>query len=120
MTLALLRAIKTSGEVYYDGLPTSEINLEVLRSNITLIPQQPELMHGTLRENLDPFGQHDDATLNNALQAAGLYDVHVKEDEEAVQNDANKASFPARVQGAAQRSANAATGPTPKAAKSSK
>ncbi len=81
MTLALLRAIKTTGQVYYDGLPTSEINLDILRSNITLIPQQPELMHGTLRENLDPAGQHDDATLNMALQAAGLYDAHANDDE---------------------------------------
>ena len=30
-------------------------------------------MHGTLRENLDPFGQHDDALLNDALRSAGLY-----------------------------------------------
>ena len=57
VALALLRAIKTSGKVYYDNLATDEINLDALRSNITLIPQQPELLHGTLRTNLDPFGQ---------------------------------------------------------------
>lgn len=27
---------------------------------------------GTLRRNLDPFEQYDDATLNDALRAAGL------------------------------------------------
>lgn len=32
-------------------------------------------MHGTLRENLDPFGQHDDALLNDALRSAGLYRI---------------------------------------------
>ncbi len=42
-------------------------------------------MHGTLRENLDPFGEHDDATLNGALQTAGLYDAPTKDDE-TVQN----------------------------------
>lgn len=68
-----MRALKTSGKVYYDGFATDEINLDALRSKITLIPQQPELMHGTLRENLDPFGQHDDALLNDALRSAGLY-----------------------------------------------
>lgn len=73
VALALLRALKTSGKVYYDGLATDEINLDALRSKITLIPQQPELMHGTLRENLDPFSQHDDALLNDALRSAGLY-----------------------------------------------
>ena len=75
MALALLRAIKTSGKVYYDNLATDEINLDALRSNITLIPQQPELMHGTLRTNLDPFEQYDDASLNDALRVAGLFDI---------------------------------------------
>ncbi|EJC98299.1 P-loop containing nucleoside triphosphate hydrolase protein [Fomitiporia mediterranea MF3/22] len=75
MALALLRAIKTEGKVYYDGIATDEINLDTLRSNITLIPQQPELIHGTLRENLDPFNQYDDAVLNDALIAAGLFNI---------------------------------------------
>ncbi|KAG6845454.1 hypothetical protein H0H87_008814 [Tephrocybe sp. NHM501043] len=33
---------------------------------------QPELLSGTLRHNLDPFEQYDDATLNDALRAAGM------------------------------------------------
>ena len=73
IALALLRAIKTDGEVYYDGLDTSDISFKTLRSKITLIPQQPELMNGTLRENLDPLDEYDDAALHDALQAAGLY-----------------------------------------------
>ncbi|KAI6045165.1 hypothetical protein EDC04DRAFT_2638851 [Pisolithus marmoratus] len=72
LTLSLLRCIPTEGTVYYDGIPTSSINLDALRSNITIIPQIPELLSGTLRQNLDPFDQHDDATLNNALRSAGL------------------------------------------------
>ncbi|KAL5499199.1 hypothetical protein ACEPAH_1717 [Sanghuangporus vaninii] len=75
VALALLRAIKTDGKVFYDGIATDEINLDALRTNITLIPQQPELIHGTLRDNLDPFGQHDDATLNAALNASGLFSI---------------------------------------------
>jgi len=75
LTLALLRGIITEGTVYYDGIPTKSINLEVLRSNITIIPQTPELLSGTLRQNLDPFEQHDDATLNDALRSAGLFSL---------------------------------------------
>ena len=30
---------------------------------------------GTLRCNLDPFEQHDDATLNDALRVAGLFSL---------------------------------------------
>lgn len=30
---------------------------------------------GTIRQNLDPFLQHDDATLNDALRSAGLFSL---------------------------------------------
>lgn len=44
LDLRLLRLIPTSGEMFFDGLPTSSLNLDALRSNITIIPQQPELI----------------------------------------------------------------------------
>ncbi|KAJ7756352.1 P-loop containing nucleoside triphosphate hydrolase protein [Mycena metata] len=72
LTLALLRAIPTTGSVSYDGITTSSINLDALRLKITIIPQMPELLSGTLRQNLDPFGQFGDAELDAALHAAGL------------------------------------------------
>ncbi|KAF7315751.1 ATP-binding cassette transporter [Mycena indigotica] len=72
LTLALLRCILTEGNVIYDGIPTSKLNLDALRSAITIIPQVPELLVGSLRSNLDIFNQFDDATLNSALRAAGL------------------------------------------------
>ncbi|KAH9922662.1 multidrug resistance-associated ABC transporter [Fomitopsis serialis] len=75
LALALLRCIHTEGEVFYDGLATDDINLDALRSSITIIPQSPELLSGTLRQNLDPFQQHDDALLNDALQSAGLFSL---------------------------------------------
>ncbi|EED85726.1 predicted protein [Postia placenta Mad-698-R] len=78
LTLALLRAIITEGKVHYDGLATDSINLDALRSAITIIPQssiKPELLGGTLRQNLDPFGQYDDAVMNNALRSAGLFSL---------------------------------------------
>ena len=39
LTLALLRCIYTEGTVIYDGIDTKTINLDALRSNITIIPQ---------------------------------------------------------------------------------
>lgn len=42
---------------------------------------QPELLAGSLRENLDPFSQHDDATLNEALRSAGLFSLQEGTDE---------------------------------------
>ncbi|KAJ7506775.1 P-loop containing nucleoside triphosphate hydrolase protein [Mycena galericulata] len=73
LTLSLLRCIPTRGSMTYDGIETSQVNLDALRTSITIIPQVPELLSGTLRANLDPFGQYDDVELNSALRAAGLF-----------------------------------------------
>ncbi|KAJ6621777.1 hypothetical protein B0H10DRAFT_2015711 [Mycena sp. CBHHK59/15] len=81
LTLSLLRCIPTEGSVTYDGISTSELNLDALRSSITIIPQVPELLSGSLRANLDPFGQYDDAELNYALRAAGLFALQSEMDE---------------------------------------
>lgn len=37
--LSLLRCIYTDGEVYLDDIPTSTVNLNDLRTKITIIPQ---------------------------------------------------------------------------------
>ncbi|KAJ6594858.1 P-loop containing nucleoside triphosphate hydrolase protein [Mycena capillaripes] len=81
LTLSLLRCIPTEGSMRYDGLETSELNLDALRSSITIIPQVPELLSGSLRANLDPFGQYDDVELNYALRAAGLFALQNEMDE---------------------------------------
>ncbi|KAF9024857.1 P-loop containing nucleoside triphosphate hydrolase protein [Hymenopellis radicata] len=81
LALSLLRCIYTEGEVIFDGIPTDTVNLDILRSKITIIPQVPELLSGTLRENLDPFQSHDDATLNDALRASGLFSLQEDTDQ---------------------------------------
>ncbi|KAI9056609.1 P-loop containing nucleoside triphosphate hydrolase protein [Trametes sanguinea] len=87
LTLALLRCILTEGTVRYDGLPTEKINLDALRSSITIIPQVPELLSGTLRQNLDPFSEHDDAVLNDALRSAGLFNLQEERDQSRITLD---------------------------------
>ena len=37
-------------------------------------------MVASLRENLDPFSQYDDATLNSALRASGLFSLQSDDD----------------------------------------
>lgn len=49
-------------------------------------------MSGSLRENLDPFGQHDDATLHNALRAAGLFSLQDETYEDRITLDTAIAS----------------------------
>lgn len=45
------------------------------------IDHKPELLSGTMRHNLDPFGQYDDATLNDALRSAGLFSLQQQVEE---------------------------------------
>ncbi|KAJ3549276.1 hypothetical protein NMY22_g935 [Coprinellus aureogranulatus] len=80
LTLAILRCIFCDGQVIYDGIDTSKINLHSLRSSVTIIPQVPELLSGTIRQNLDPFEQYDDAVLNSALRSSGLFSLHKNEE----------------------------------------
>ena len=49
-------------------------------------------MSGTLRQNLDPFQQHDDAELNDALRAAGLFSLQRLSDENRMTLDTQIAS----------------------------
>ena len=92
MTLALLRCIVTEGSVTYDGIETTALNLDSLRSNITIIPQVPELLSGTLRHNLDLFGQYEDTVLNDALRSAGLFSLQKLSDENRLTLDSQIAS----------------------------
>ena len=71
----------------YDGLDIGKLNLDALRSNVTIIPQVPELLSGTLRQNLDPFSEHDDATLNDALRSAGLFSLQSETDQSRITLD---------------------------------
>lgn len=72
IALALLRGIVTGGHVWLDGREIHGVNLDRLRASVTLIPQHPELLAGSLRENLDPFEEHEDRALYQALEMAGL------------------------------------------------
>ncbi|XP_003746748.1 canalicular multispecific organic anion transporter 1 [Galendromus occidentalis] len=73
LTLALFRAIEaTSGTIFVDGLDVSGIGLHDLRKRLTIIPQDPVLFRGTLRENLDPHGIYSDEEIWSAIERAHL------------------------------------------------
>lgn len=60
------------GSLLIDGVDTATLGLHDLRQRIAVIPQNPFLFSGTLRENLDPMGQHDDAALWASLRAVQM------------------------------------------------
>ena len=68
LTLALFRIVEAaSGQVLIDGIPLEGLGLGYLRSRLTIIPQDPVLFSGTLRENLDPFGAATDEQVSSKI-----------------------------------------------------
>lgn len=73
MVLSLFRIIEaTDGSIEIDGQNIALMGLRALRSQITVIPQDPILFSGTLRFNLDPFNQYTDEKIWNALKLSHL------------------------------------------------
>nr|CAH7713752.1 unnamed protein product [Callosobruchus chinensis] len=73
LTLALFRIIEAAeGHIFIDGVDISELGLHTLRSRLTIIPQDPVLLSGSLRVNLDPFQKHTDEELWDALENCHL------------------------------------------------
>jgi ABC-type multidrug transport system fused ATPase/permease subunit len=64
-----------SGHILIDGLSIGKMGLSDLRKNLGIIPQSPVLFSGSMRFNLDPFGEHTDADLWESLERAHLTDV---------------------------------------------
>ena len=78
LCLSLFRLLEAnSGKISIDGIDISEIGLETLRKNLTIIPQEPILIEGTLRENIDPSNCYTDKEIINMLGEVGLDEFFV-------------------------------------------
>uniref|UniRef100_A0A8D0RP76 Cystic fibrosis transmembrane conductance regulator n=1 Tax=Sus scrofa TaxID=9823 RepID=A0A8D0RP76_PIG len=69
---ALFRLSEPNGIIRIDGIWTHNIGLHDLRKKMTVVPQEPVLFTGTMRKNLDPFRDHTDEELWNALDEVQL------------------------------------------------
>ncbi|KAJ6567387.1 P-loop containing nucleoside triphosphate hydrolase protein [Mycena vulgaris] len=72
MLMALLRALHTEGEILIDDINIMDVSRHYLRKNITVIPQDPFVLAGTVRQNIDISGRKSDAEIWTALEAVQL------------------------------------------------
>ncbi|XP_012578180.1 PREDICTED: multidrug resistance-associated protein 7 isoform X2 [Condylura cristata] len=76
LLLVLFRLVEpSSGRILLDGVDTRQLELAELRSQLAIIPQEPFLFSGTVRENLDPRGLYKDRVLWQALEQCHLSEV---------------------------------------------
>ena len=73
LCLALCRFFESSyGHIEIDGVNISEVGLDDLRENITVIPQDTAIFDSTLRFNLDPDEKSSDEKIMRLLNRASL------------------------------------------------
>ena len=60
------------GSIKVGGVDITQVGLQTLRQRMAVIPQNPLLMEGSIRFNLDPFGEHSGDKLLEILQLLGL------------------------------------------------
>ncbi|KAK9085883.1 hypothetical protein Sjap_026294 [Stephania japonica] len=76
MLNALFRIVELErGRILVDEYDIARFGLTDLRKVLGIIPQSPVLFSGTIRFNLDPFDEHNDADLWEALERAHLKDA---------------------------------------------
>ncbi|KAJ1727146.1 hypothetical protein LPJ61_004731 [Coemansia biformis] len=97
LSLAFLRFIEAAqGSIVIDGVDIAHVGLEDLRRNVTIIPQDPVLFNGTIRFNLDPFDEHPDQLLWDALKRTYLVqqeqDTHSEESTQSRKSSVNSGS----------------------------
>ena len=69
---ALMRMPEAEGDITIDGVRLNDLNLQDSRRCISVVSQDPVIFSGTVRENLDPLGKHNDADLWDVLEIVQL------------------------------------------------
>jgi len=88
LTVALFRLVELeSGTILVDGVELSTLGLSDVRGRLGIIPQDPFLLSGALRDCLDPFGGSSDRQILEALKAVRL-----------VPDDADSSALESRVE----------------------
>lgn len=62
-----------AGRITIDSIDISTLARHEVRSRLTAIPQEPYLLTGTIRVNVDPFGRASDEKIIRVLETVGLW-----------------------------------------------
>jgi ABC-type multidrug transport system fused ATPase/permease subunit len=90
--VALFRMVELGGGIIkIDGTDVANVPLQVLRSKLAIIPQDPVLLTGTIRFQLDPFGTYTNEQVWQVLEQVNM--------REAVESFAGGLSEPVRENG---------------------
>ena len=74
LILSLCRILESvNGKILIDNIDISKINLDFLRQNITIVSQEPFILEGTLRENIDPLFKYKDNEILEILDSFNLF-----------------------------------------------
>ena len=74
IVLAIARIIEPkSGNIIIDGIDSQKINLDFLRERLSIVPQDPFIFEGTLRDNIDPLKKYSDEKILNILEDFCLF-----------------------------------------------
>ncbi|KAJ7575966.1 P-loop containing nucleoside triphosphate hydrolase protein [Mycena floridula] len=85
LALSFFRFVEaTQGSIQIDGLDISTIGLTDLRRRLTIIPQDPTILSGTLRSTLDVFGEYSDLEIYDALRRVHLISAGAEQLEPGV------------------------------------
>jgi ATP-binding cassette, subfamily C (CFTR/MRP), member 1 len=63
------------GHINVDGIDISTLSYTDVRSRLNVVPQDPLLMPGTIRFNIDPFGKVSDDHIIEALERVRLWPI---------------------------------------------
>ena len=55
-------------QLLINGVDISKVGLKLLRQSITLIPQDPFLLQGSVKFNLDPYNKFEEAEIISVLK----------------------------------------------------
>ena len=73
LSLCLFRILEAEkGKIFIDNNDISQLDLLTLRQNISIIPQEPILIEGSLRYNIDPYNNFKDEEINTLIKELNL------------------------------------------------